>query len=76
MLSVIGYTSQRNCINWVCGASEIIEMELEKDVLSTFHTIILSKTHSGSTGRVQMTPRTLYQADAVVKRSYKPKKLP
>ena len=32
MQSIIGYKSQRNCINWVSGASEIIKIKLEKDV--------------------------------------------
>ena len=63
--SVLCYTSPKLQL----GASDIIKIKAEKAFQA------FSETHSGSTGRVKMTPRHLFHVDAVNYRLYKPKKL-
>ena len=65
MLSVIILTNPQNSHYRVSRAIEIVKIEPKKGLKILFHQLKHLETHPGVTGRVEMSPRTLYHVAAV-----------
>lgn len=65
MLSVIVLTNPQNNHYRVSRAIEIVKIEPKKGLKILFHQLKHLETHPGVTGRVEMSPRTLYHVAAV-----------
>ena len=65
MLSVIVLTNAQNSHYRVSRAIEIVKIEPKKGLKTLFHQLKHLETHPGVTGRVEMSPRTLYHVAAV-----------
>ena len=64
-LSVIILTNPQNSHYMVSRAIEIIKIVPKKGLKILFHQLKHLETHPGVTGRVEMSPRTLYHVAAV-----------
>ena len=65
MLSVIISTNPQNNYHRASRAIEIVKIEPKKGLKILFHQLKHLETHPGVTGRVEMSPRTLYHVAAV-----------
>ena len=65
MLSVIILTNPQNSYYRVSRAIEIVKIEPKKGLKILFHQLKHLETHPGATGRIEMSPRTLYHVAAV-----------
>ena len=63
------------CLACVCLHLKPLKLSPEMACRPIFYPFIPAETHTGSNGKVNMTPRPLYHVDADIFRPYKAKKL-